>query len=275
MLVRLLSINDNFRSLLVIIGVMLTFSLNGQVPDKASPFTAVKWDGEQPVVRWEGDWYVFQSINGISVESIIAFSKKTYENRWQKRFSEDFVEVLTKMGHAPDKEVNLILSQNDTQYSKTGTMSEDYRDMVRDFNNGVDALEQSGAQAETKNTESLSDNTSQQELARQMAAWIDKVWEENPPENTANLRFLFYKDSRIYAGKIDINGDFIFRAKSIRNHVQAFNPNKNGRWVFEELPPGTYNLSITGKNEFTGWSWSEEHVKVAPKTKPLFKINLK
>ena len=274
MVVSLSDLRFSTRIFFILVCVLCTFQLQSQVPDKASPFTAVKWEDGQAKVRWEGDWYTFHSINGISVEVITDFCKETYERRWQKRFSEDLVEVLTTMGYQLKKEVELVLTQNGTSYSKTGIMSEDYRDMVRDFNNGIETENKKEQVASSEDVEQYSDRSSQQKIARQMAEWMDMVWDEAPPENAANLRFLFFKDGKLFFEKIDIHGDFVFRAKSSKYHSQAFNPNKNGRWVYEDLEPGVYNLSITGQNEYSDWSWSMDNVRVEANTKPIFEINL-
>jgi len=36
------------------------------------------------------------SLDGIAAEDIVAFSWRTYVDRWRKRFAEDLVEVLTR-----------------------------------------------------------------------------------------------------------------------------------------------------------------------------------
>jgi len=245
-----------------------------QVPDKASPFTAVEWEGDQPKVRFDGDWYTFHAIDGLSVPSIIGYCKKEYESRWQKRFSEDFVEVLTGMGVAVKSSVQLELGKDGQRMARTGTMSEDFRDMVRDYNNGEDALATESERSPRMIEKTTSNETSEERLARQMATWMDAIWNIIPTEEVANLRFLFTKGGRVFKGKVDIGGDFVFRARNVQTHVQAFNPNSNGRWVFEDLPPGTYNLSIEGQNEFEGWTWSKQGVLVTAKTAPLFDISL-
>ncbi|MCC6153490.1 MAG: beta-lactamase family protein, partial [Candidatus Hydrogenedentes bacterium] len=38
---------------------------------------------------------------------IVEFCKRTYQDKWQKRFAEDLVEVMTAMGHAPGDTVKL------------------------------------------------------------------------------------------------------------------------------------------------------------------------
>lgn len=260
--------------LLISLFFMTAFSIAGNVPDKASPFTAVKWDGDQPVVRFNNDWYLFHSINGISVESIIKFCKATYEDRWKKRFSEDFIEVLTKMGHKPDINVSLVLSKDGTKYTKSGVMTEENRDRVRDYNKGEDKPATSQSESKGKGAGETATLSSQTGLAQQMAEWIDQVWEADPPKNAANLRFLFIKNGSPFSGKIDIEGDFVFRATGRQNHIQAFNPNSKGRWVFEEIQPGTYDLSITGAGPFDGWTWSKKMIEIKPDTKPLLEIPL-
>lgn len=244
------------------------------LPDKASPFTAVKWNGNQPEVRFQGDWYQFHSINDISVESIVEFCKATYEDRWKKRFSEDFVEVLTKMGHKPGIQVELVLSKAGNTYSKTGTMTEENREMVSDYNKGEDKTGILPGEAEAQASSKDAEISSQEQLAKQMAEWIDKVWDADPPNDAANLKFLLTKNGAPFAGKIDIKGEFTFRARGKEAHHQAFNPNSKGRWVFEGLPPGTYDLSITGSNAFEGWEWSKKAVEIQSNTKPFYEINL-
>ncbi|MGH7162288.1 MAG: hypothetical protein ACREID_02295, partial [Planctomycetota bacterium] len=69
---------------------------------KLSPFEALRWNGEAPEVMVGGAWYALVSLNGIDAGEIARFCRKTYEERWRKRFGEDLVQVLTEMGRAPD-----------------------------------------------------------------------------------------------------------------------------------------------------------------------------
>ncbi len=39
----------------------------------------------------------------------MTFSQRTYLLRWRKRFEEDLVEVLTRMGHEPKDRVRLVV----------------------------------------------------------------------------------------------------------------------------------------------------------------------
>jgi hypothetical protein len=60
------------------------------------------------VVR--GKWYELRAIEDISVEKIFDFIRKNYGDReLQKRFDQDLVEVLTRMGHPPGPTVRLIV----------------------------------------------------------------------------------------------------------------------------------------------------------------------
>ena len=53
------------------------------------------------------EWYQLISLNGIPAAEIVEFSKQTYGDKWQKRFEEDLVELLTRMGHPPEDSVTL------------------------------------------------------------------------------------------------------------------------------------------------------------------------
>lgn len=76
---------------------------------KRSPFAAVRWQQSQPEVQVGDDWYRLVSLDGIAVDDIVAFSRRNYEELWQKRFEEDLVEVLSRMGHEPKETVQLVV----------------------------------------------------------------------------------------------------------------------------------------------------------------------
>jgi hypothetical protein len=107
-----------------------------EAPEKASPFTAVKWEDEKPLVQFEGDWYEFVSIDGIGREELIAACRKDSERRWQKRFSEDLVEMLKKLGKTPKATVTLVLAKEGKRIEKTGTLTEENRRKVSRSNSG-------------------------------------------------------------------------------------------------------------------------------------------
>ncbi|MCL4695103.1 MAG: beta-lactamase family protein [Candidatus Hydrogenedentes bacterium] len=93
-----------------------TFS--GEYP-KLSPFAAVRWQESQPEVMVDGEWYKLVSLNSIPAADIVAFSQETFGDKWQKRFEEDLVELLTLMEHPPDDTVTLVVQTLDTAETRT------------------------------------------------------------------------------------------------------------------------------------------------------------
>ena len=84
-------------------------------PPKLSPFTAVRFEGEQVIVGYAGQTYKWLELDGIKVEDIVTSSKKQFGGQWQKRISEDLVELLWDMGHQPDNTVKLRLQDVKTK----------------------------------------------------------------------------------------------------------------------------------------------------------------
>ena len=74
---------------------------------KLSPFAAVRWQDSQPEVQVGDEWFKLVSLDELPVEQILAFSRQTYGDLWQKRFEEDLVELLSRMGHRPQESVTL------------------------------------------------------------------------------------------------------------------------------------------------------------------------
>ncbi len=80
-----------------------------------SPFAAVRWEESQPIVRVDDDrWYRVVAISGEPIELIIGVCKKGAGTRWRKRFEEDLVQVLHKIGGGdPGSTVDLLLAPVD------------------------------------------------------------------------------------------------------------------------------------------------------------------
>ena len=117
---------------------LLAATGSGQVLElkKASPFTAVKWDArDQPVVRFNGEWFTLKKVGTYPTEAITSFCKNQYGNKWKKRFSEDLVQVLTEMGTLTEIEIDLILSQNNNIQQVTGIFTLENRQEVLRYNN--------------------------------------------------------------------------------------------------------------------------------------------
>lgn len=125
------------------------------------------------------------------------------------------------------------------------------------------------------NIKAQQETEQQKAMARQMAEWMDQAWDQQPEEGMANLRFLLTKDGKPYKGPISIHTEFSFRANGHgTTFSQGFNTNTNGRWVYEGIEPGTYNLIIEGTGNFAGWTWKKENVTFKAGESTLFEIKL-
>jgi CubicO group peptidase (beta-lactamase class C family) len=109
-------------------------------PPKLSPFTTIRFDGEQAIVTYNGETYEWLELDGIKVEDIVASSKKQFGGRWQMRISEDLVELLWGMGHEPGNTVKLRLRDPKTKQDvvvDNAPMTEENRDAI--FSNRIQA----------------------------------------------------------------------------------------------------------------------------------------
>lgn len=79
--------------------------------EKLSPFSAVRWRSGAvlPEVEVNGAFHGLLAIDGIEAASIVAFCERTFGSLARKRFEEDLVEVLSRMGHPPGRTVALAL----------------------------------------------------------------------------------------------------------------------------------------------------------------------
>lgn len=102
--------------------------------EKASPFTAVKWENDQPIVEFNKEWYHFEKLDDFSKKEILDFCKKQFGYKWQKRFSEDLVEVLQGLNYTPNKEVNLVLSKGGKSKTYTGAFTLENRQSCLMYN---------------------------------------------------------------------------------------------------------------------------------------------
>lgn len=76
--------------------------------DKLSPFEGLRWSETwTPEVQVNDTWYTLLAIGDLTAEDIVSFCRKTWPDRAKKRFGEDLVEVLSKMGWEPGKSVDL------------------------------------------------------------------------------------------------------------------------------------------------------------------------
>lgn len=103
---------------------------------KLAPFTAVRWSDDAPEVRVDGAWHGLASIDGTPVDEIVSTSKRKYGSKWDKRFSEDLYELLSRMGKPPGPTVELVLIDLDSGARTTvdAAMTEENRRAAWEYN---------------------------------------------------------------------------------------------------------------------------------------------
>jgi hypothetical protein len=74
---------------------------------KLAPFSAVRWKDSRPEVKVKDVWYELLAVNDTEAREIVKFCKDREPNLWQKRFEEDLVEMMARMGHEPGEKVTL------------------------------------------------------------------------------------------------------------------------------------------------------------------------
>jgi hypothetical protein len=100
----------------------------GTAQDKAkryptlAPFSAVRWKESTPEVKVKDVWYELLAIDDTEAKDIVKFCKDKEEKLWQKRFEEDLVEMMTRMGHEPGEKVTLKL--HDLESGKTTVLKD-------------------------------------------------------------------------------------------------------------------------------------------------------
>ena len=105
---------------------------------------AVRWRGTVPLLRVDSVWYELVSIDSLSAEFVVSLCKETAGDRWQKRFHEDIVETLAKVGGIVRTTVTLELRalDDDRRVVMPVRMTNDNRRAVKKFRG--DYLRRSG-----------------------------------------------------------------------------------------------------------------------------------
>ena len=91
----------------------------GHPAKEKSPFAAVRWQRSQPEVKVGDEWFKLLSLNGIPVSEIVDFSRQNFGKKWQMRFEEDLVELLTRMGHPPGDTATLVVQSPNSSEPRT------------------------------------------------------------------------------------------------------------------------------------------------------------
>ncbi|MBX3178425.1 MAG: serine hydrolase [Candidatus Hydrogenedentes bacterium] len=154
--------------LILVIGVpaILYFAvgIGGDDFPKLAPFTDVRWGDSFPEVDVDGKPYFLYAIDDIFVDEIIGYCKLTYPDKWQKRFSEDLVEVLAGMGHKTGDTVRLGL------ISKPGRTAVEVA--IRDAEPGGI---REGVEAGDPVEDRAEDNTSESTASFTVERWVNEI----------------------------------------------------------------------------------------------------
>jgi hypothetical protein len=116
---------------LVFFGYMIWWTVH---PPERSPFAAVRWQEFQPEVRVGNEWFKLVSLDKIPATEIVGFSQWSYGDKWQMRFEEHLVVLLTRMGHPPEDTVTLVvqsLTSSQTRTLESVPMTEANRQAIK------------------------------------------------------------------------------------------------------------------------------------------------
>ncbi len=118
---------------IVLFSVSCAHSQNA--PEKTAPFTAVKWLQNNPYVMVDGEWHLLVDLEGTEASQIVQFCQKEYGSKWQKRFSEDLVEVMQTMNKPLPTTVSMTLIKNGTTRTAKKLMTKENRKAAWEYNN--------------------------------------------------------------------------------------------------------------------------------------------
>ena len=71
--------------------------------ERIGAFEGLVWQDQTPVVLLENRWYVLETVNGRSVESILLETTDEFGAQTRMRFSEDMYEILLALGEPGDR----------------------------------------------------------------------------------------------------------------------------------------------------------------------------
>lgn len=99
---------------------------------KVAPFTGVRWENGRPTIEIEGSWYPLLAVDDHPIEKVMQFANDEFGSKAKKRFAEDFVETLAKMGHNPNWHVTLTVRKADgSTEEKITLLTSENRNEVR------------------------------------------------------------------------------------------------------------------------------------------------
>lgn len=75
-----------------------------------APFTGVRYTDNEAHIEIEGEWFVWQGIDGIAYRDLSSFARKIAGEGWQRRLEEDLDWVLIEHGTPAGETVELLVS---------------------------------------------------------------------------------------------------------------------------------------------------------------------
>jgi hypothetical protein len=81
---------------------------------KLAPFSAARWKESSPEVMVFGVWYELLAVDDRAAKDIVTYCKENMGPLWQKRFEEDLVAVMARMGRKLGDKVTLKLRNLET-----------------------------------------------------------------------------------------------------------------------------------------------------------------
>jgi serine/threonine protein kinase len=101
-------------ALLLVLPLRLPIPLVGGWWRVGAPFEDVRWVRDSPEVQVDGEWYALVAIDDLRSAYMVGFCQQTERRAWRKRFSEELVQVLNRLGHWAIGPVDLTLRDLET-----------------------------------------------------------------------------------------------------------------------------------------------------------------
>lgn len=189
------------RYIFTLFSILFAGTVHGQLaPDRSAPFTAVKWEGETPIVMLD-EWHTLTAIDGTPVKDIIAFSKKVQKSRWQKYFSEDIVEAMRGLDKPLNITSTLTLLKEGKAISKQVAVTTDNRKSVWKYNNDNKKTTPSSSSSSTsKESVSAQQEKIVADIQKDIAGFANVKGSEVYKFKSAKIEFTT-TGHKLYAGK--------------------------------------------------------------------------
>lgn len=110
----------SFGLLALLIGALLLFP--GAVPlplvggwwHKSGLFEGLRWNGNQPEVLHAGEWFALEAVDDLRAGYIVGYCQQLEPVQWRRRFSEDLVQVMNRLGRLGIGTSDLLLRDLET-----------------------------------------------------------------------------------------------------------------------------------------------------------------